>query len=46
MIIMRMFVDRKEELKKLMEISKSKKPELVIIYGGSITPLKGSLTRT
>jgi len=30
---MRMFVDRKEELKKLMEISKSKKPELVIIYG-------------
>ena len=30
---MRMFIDRKEELKELMKISKSKKPELVIIYG-------------
>ncbi len=33
MITMIMFIDRKEELNKLMEIASSKKPELVLIYG-------------
>lgn len=33
MIIMIMFVDRKEELGKLLELAKSKKAELVLVYG-------------
>jgi AAA+ ATPase superfamily predicted ATPase len=33
MIIMIMFIDRKEELDKLLEIAKSKKAELVLVYG-------------
>lgn len=33
MIIMIMFIDREEELKKLLEISRSKKAELVLVYG-------------
>jgi uncharacterized protein len=33
MIIMRMFIDRKEEMNKLLEVAKSNKAELAVIYG-------------
>lgn len=33
MIIMSMFIDRNEELEKLMDIAQSKKAELVLVYG-------------